>query len=1365
MKRYLCLLSLCVWCTLSYCQNNIDSLFQEGVELYQLGRDYEAIDCFIKVDSLCRVVYDANDVRNEYHKVYLCRLMYRNMRGRGRRFSENYGYTPINMLQTKNIDMLCNEAFKKYALGNYQQAIDIQKTVAEHQKRILGDSSFCYVNSLLFIGDCLDSLKDYSQAISVFKEALNIQYRILDSTENYDKVLNTILRLNIIYRKDTLYENDFNASSIEWAKVLMKSSYSVAMDDDVKAAESYAELALNIISKFYHHDSPDYLDQLYNYWGVINLTSALLKRESNSEEQKLQINKELDILKEYESTCLKIGYINHYDYLESLRNISTLEIKIGNSVSAHQYSKRLKDLVLKQEPSSIVNYMDLLIDEVNITVEQQKGIYDTIFSILDSAGMHYSESYIKLLDKLESYYFAYNPQELLDNCLSRIEIKRHISPGDADTYAEKELHILMAIACTAGVNDTIKIRIEEARLEQHRNAYGKDAEYINILSDIAIRYANIRQHSKAKSLFEEVLTLMDTLKLSPKQRSSIYKKMVHFADLERDYKIKELYVEKTLDGLRIVKDEEDMFEYLDFLKELSTQWELTNLTQYHDELIKAYKRFKLTGVIIDRGIAYDDEAMFNITYYRWFYDPRNERSLELENYARRLINYYKQTNNLDINRQVIERVVFWYSSYCYIMGMNQEGIDFIEYYNERFPTKKSFELYNRLVNLYQNEHMFKEANNCLKILSQMIQQDAIPIVLYNTANKRELLWNDYLYHANFIESHFYPYYFDCFNVGSGFTFRKDGRSFVVTSVIAGSPADISGIVDGDVIKKINDISIDEKFSASDVSNILKGEKGTLFKIELFDASGHIKKLLVDKQILRYKHQIDLADEDLFEQMYNLVLLRKNFLLMANIEFEKAVNQTGDKKLIEKYHELLRNRNLMQNANQYNIDTETYRFYNANMQKLEADEFSIINEISKSNDFFSGSIIDFKQVKNSLNPDEVAIEFLHYSNYSKDTYAVIGMTSDSKSPFLITQFGEDIIAHMASPNHVFDNNDAELINDLIWAPLFALVPNIQTIFFSPDGIINMIPIECLLSTNIKYPNAQFYRVSSTKQICKRNKQSITPTSAVLFSGINYDATPEDLYAHRVKPDEDEEDELQYSSLIAYNNKRDSKGSLPGTKVEVNKINKVLTEANVHVQCDTAEIATEEAFKALSGKHKHIIHLATHGFYWQDSTAQEEKYFTQRTISMENNNTPKSIDPLERCGLLLAGANTALEGEREWLEEYGVEDGVLTAKEISTMDLRDAELVVLSACETGLGDITGDGVFGLQRAFKMAGAKTIIMSLWKVDDNATQLLMSEFYKNWITSNGKLSKREAFHKAQNVVRSQYNNPVDWAGFIILD
>ena len=147
----------------------------------------------------------------------------------------------------------------------------------------------------------------------------------------------------------------------------------------------------------------------------------------------------------------------------------------------------------------------------------------------------------------------------------------------------------------------------------------------------------------------------------------------------------------------------------------------------------------------------------------------------------------------------------------------------------------------------------------------------------------------------------------------------------------------------------------------------------------------------------------------------------------------------------------------------------------------------------------------------------------------------------------------------------------------------------------------------------------------------------------------------------------------------------------------------------------------------------------------------------------NQAPISIDPLNRCGLLFAGANLAFSGNRSELPET-VQDGILTAKEVSLLDLRETDLVVLSACETGKGEVTGDGVFGLQRAFKMAGVQTIIMSLWPVDDQATQLLMTEFYNNWIGK--RQSKRDAFRNAQNTVRySQYDDPVYWAGFIMLD
>ena len=113
---------------------------------------------------------------------------------------------------------------------------------------------------------------------------------------------------------------------------------------------------------------------------------------------------------------------------------------------------------------------------------------------------------------------------------------------------------------------------------------------------------------------------------------------------------------------------------------------------------------------------------------------------------------------------------------------------------------------------------------------------------------------------------------------------------------------------------------------------------------------------------------------------------------------------------------------------------------------------------------------------------------------------------------------------------------------------------------------------------------------------------------------------------------------------------------------------------------------------------------------------------------------------------------------------MENGILTAREIASMNLCDLQLVVLSACQTGLGQLRDDGVFGLQRGFKKAGARTLLMSLWSVDDIATQTMMTAFYEE--LANGS-SRRKAFHKAQNRMRadSRFSDPIYWASFIMLD
>ena len=226
-------------------------------------------------------------------------------------------------------------------------------------------------------------------------------------------------------------------------------------------------------------------------------------------------------------------------------------------------------------------------------------------------------------------------------------------------------------------------------------------------------------------------------------------------------------------------------------------------------------------------------------------------------------------------------------------------------------------------------------------------------------------------------------------------------------------------------------------------------------------------------------------------------------------------------------------------------------------------------------------------------------------------------------------------------------------------------------------------------------------------------------------------------------------------------RGSKEPLPHTQVEVDTIGDYLEKANWTCLLDTASLGTEESFKALSGKGISNLHIATHGFYYTLDEATTQNY----DFLLLNNHLASSEDKsLTRSGLIMAGANRILEGDSI---PDDVEDGILTAKEIADLDLRGLDLVVLSACQTGLGDISqGEGVFGLQRGFKKAGVNTILMSLWEVDDTATQILMTQFYKNYLSGQ---SKRESLLSAQKYLREydngKFNDPKYWAAFIMLD
>jgi CHAT domain-containing protein len=211
-------------------------------------------------------------------------------------------------------------------------------------------------------------------------------------------------------------------------------------------------------------------------------------------------------------------------------------------------------------------------------------------------------------------------------------------------------------------------------------------------------------------------------------------------------------------------------------------------------------------------------------------------------------------------------------------------------------------------------------------------------------------------------------------------------------------------------------------------------------------------------------------------------------------------------------------------------------------------------------------------------------------------------------------------------------------------------------------------------------------------------------------------------------------------------------LQGTLTEANAIIQEFQKNKIPAQLISDDQAIEESFKSLSGKSPTIIHIATHGFYFADDVEQKPS-------NNNENEFKKSNNPLFRSGLIMAGANRVWTGNKNI---DGLDDGILTAYEVSLLDLSNTKLVVLSACETGLGEIKGsEGVYGLQRAFKMAGVDYLIITLWEIRDEVTVEFMSNFYQQWLKGKDIYA---AFKFAQDEMRKKYEANY-WAAFVLIE
>lgn len=415
--------------------------------------------------------------------------------------------------------------------------------------------------------------------------------------------------------------------------------------------------------------------------------------------------------------------------------------------------------------------------------------------------------------------------------------------------------------------------------------------------------------------------------------------------------------------------------------------------------------------------------------------------------------------------------------------------------------------------------------------------------------------------------------------------------------------------------------------------------------------------------------------------------------------------------------------------------------------------SLLIDSDLFNDELSARLnITWKDVQKKLTDTDIAIEFIATIEERTDTiqygvYHALVIDKECQYPQMITLLHEKELG-----------TRPETIGDLIWEPILIKYPKIKNIYFSADGVWNALPIENLLMTKTPFllENYNIYRLSSTKELIKSHKKSIM-SKAVLYGGLTYssDAAPDLAMAKGEK-----------RRFFRGIEERGGFEPLYNTFIEAKEIQDILEQGNVETFLFTEENGTEESFKLLSGKNVSLIHLATHGMYVDVEDLEKEKDESNFVfLESVNEKDPVMEDvALSHSFLVMSDGNKLAQREEVFA---GTDDGILTAQEISKMNLNGLDLVVLSACESALGVMTvSDGILGLQRGFKKAGANTILMSYKKINDEATRILMVEFYKNLISGKSKLqSLKEAQKYLREYDNGKYLDPQYWQSFIMLD
>lgn len=493
------------------------------------------------------------------------------------------------------------------------------------------------------------------------------------------------------------------------------------------------------------------------------------------------------------------------------------------------------------------------------------------------------------------------------------------------------------------------------------------------------------------------------------------------------------------------------------------------------------------------------------------------------------------------------------------------------------------------------------------------------------------------------------------------------------------------------------------------------------------------------------------NNDLVERMYDNQLVIKSLLLKETGKVKTQVAKSGDKKLKEDYEELLKLRETI--VQQYRLTSEDLAEIGVDLPAMEKQANELEQKITSVSNISvkkKEEAKSWKDIQQKLKTDECVVEMVRTEFYTKGRwtdsvyYCAMVIDKTCKSPqFVFIKNGNDLDTKIASSYRSLIKTKAtdETSYDALWRPLKEAIGNAKKIYFSPDGVYQQVNIYTLKNSETKK-----YLIEEANIVLLTNSQDLieavtasTSKTAEIFSYPDYDFIASTAEVKSSEP------LSRYGFL--------NLAELPGTKIEADSITKILKSKNWKVNEHLQAQATEEAIKKI--QNPKILHIATHGFFLQDVDDNASVVMgMQAKIAKQN--------PLLRSGLMMAGSAAIA---RDSMVDNTTDDGILTAYEAANMNLTQTDLVVLSACETGLGEMkNSQGVYGLQRAFMVAGAKSVIMSLWVVDDFATQELMSNFYREWIKDPSAENRQKAFRIAQIKLKERFPEPYYWGAFVMV-